>query len=350
MARPLRIEYPGAIYHVCSRMLGVSRNARDRLYRDDSDRLRFLARLGEGVENFGVRLYMFTLMANHYHLMLETPEGNLSRFMQTLSTAYTVYYNKRHQRHGHLFDGRYKAKVVSGDEYMLKLSRYIHQNPVWVGDWPRKPIQDRIKHLRNYRWSSYPGYVGKVGSMEFVEEKPILAMMRGRRSEQPKRYQKFVEGGLARRDEEFEEALHASPSAIGDGEFLKRIEYLRGKKVAQQEWKEDIAFRRVQEPLPAAVVMGVLAEVLGVEGGVFKERRRNSVLRAVAGRYLVRYAGKTQREAASLLGMTTGGAVSAQIARLPELIRVDRKLARQIRRIEMMLDAERARQADAGEP
>ena len=129
MARQLRVEYPGAIYHVTCRMLGDSRS---RLFRDNADFDRFLLRLSERVEQYNIRLYMYTLMLNHVHLVFETPEGNISRFMHSMTTAYTVYYNLRHKRHGHLFDGRFKAKLVDGDNYLLALSRYVHLNPVKV--------------------------------------------------------------------------------------------------------------------------------------------------------------------------------------------------------------------------
>ena len=148
MARPLRLEYSGAIYHVTGRMVGSWRDERLRLFRGSRDYRRFVERLGEGVEEYNVRLYSYCLMGNHYHLVLETPEGNLSRFMQKLITAYTVYYNRRHRRHGHLMDGRFKAKLVEGDEYLLKLSRYVHLNPVQVGRWKKRPVSERIAYLR----------------------------------------------------------------------------------------------------------------------------------------------------------------------------------------------------------
>jgi putative transposase len=130
MARPLRIHFPGAIYHVCSRMPGSWRYERNQLFQDDNDRENFLGRLQQSVQDFEVRLFLYCLMSNHFHLLMETPRGNLSKFMQSLNTGCTVYYSRRHQRHGHLLDGRYKAELVAGDEYLLKLSRYIHLNPV----------------------------------------------------------------------------------------------------------------------------------------------------------------------------------------------------------------------------
>lgn len=345
MARPLRIEFPGAIYHVTSRMLGSWRQTRDRLFRDERDHLRFLERLGEGVADFGIRLYLFTLMSNHYHLVLETPEGNLSRFMQSLSTAYTVYFNKCHRRHGHLLDGRYKAKLVSGDDYLLRLSRYVHLNPVWTSGWRGRPIRERIEHLRRYRWSSYPDYIGRDQRWEFVDRGPVLAMMAGNLAAKRIAYRKFVETGLATADEEFQEALKACPAGIGEESFLKWVEGLRGRKVRESNRPEDLAFRRVREPLPTAVVVEVVAAVLGVSPEDFGKRRRNSALRALASRFLIRYAGQTQREVAALLGTGTGGAISAQVARLPGLLKGDARLARKVRQIERQLEERRAQAA-----
>ena len=127
MARPIRIEYEAAVYHVTMRG-----NDRRNLFEDDADRERFLAKLGESGILFEMRLYLYCLMSNHVHLVLGTPRANLSRFMQRLETAYTVYFNHRHRRCGHLFQGRFGSVLVEEDEYMLKLSRYVHLNPVFT--------------------------------------------------------------------------------------------------------------------------------------------------------------------------------------------------------------------------
>jgi len=127
MARHLRVEYAGAIYHVT-----IRGNGRQAIFEDDRDRERFVRRLFESVETYGVRLYLYCLMTNHVHLVIETPDKGLSRFMQSLETGYTVYSNLRHKKSGHVFQGRYGAKLVEGDEYLLKLSRYVHLNPVFV--------------------------------------------------------------------------------------------------------------------------------------------------------------------------------------------------------------------------
>ena len=207
MARHLRVEFPGAIYHVTCRMVGdaaspgghggLSWSAAKCLFRDTADRGRFVERLSERVEQYHIRLFAFVCMTTHFHLVFETPRANCSKFMQSLSTAYTVYYNLRHRRHGHLLDGRFNAKVVEGDAYLLALSRYVHLNPVQVGSVKDKPMAERIAVLRSYAWSSYRGYSGEGKAYDFVEQGPLLGQMQGRERDRTKRYREFVETGLA---------------------------------------------------------------------------------------------------------------------------------------------------------
>src|SRR5690625_4187412 len=223
MARALRVQYPRAIYHVTGRMVGSWRDERLRLFRDSKDYQRFLDRLGESAKEHDVRLYLCCLMANHFHLMLETPGGNLSRFMQKLTTSYSIYFNLRHRRHGHLFDGRFKAKVVDGDEYLLKLSRYVHLNPVFVGTWKDRALGERIEHLRSYRWSSYPEYIGARNRWKFLETGPVLGHIGGRGKRRFGRYREFVETGLAEGDQEMREVMEASPLCIGNSGFQQFI-------------------------------------------------------------------------------------------------------------------------------
>lgn len=142
MARPLRIEYEGVVNHVT-----VRGNERKTIFKDDRDREHFLKKLAESVQRYDVRLYLYCLMTNHVHLVLETPRGNLSRFMQRQQTTYTMYYNCRHHRCGHLMQGRFGASIVDEDEYILKLSRYVHLNPVFVKSVKQKPVYERIQML-----------------------------------------------------------------------------------------------------------------------------------------------------------------------------------------------------------
>ena len=173
MARPVRIERVGGWYHVTARG-----NERRDIYRDDRDRRHFCELLAGMVEQFNVALHAFVLMDNHYHLLLELREPNLSRAAQWLNTSYSLWFNRRHGRCGHLFQGRFKSVIVEAGAWGLFVSRYIHLNPVRIGklglsksDQQRiragaqgapapAQVRQRVSQLRRYRWSSYRAYIG----------------------------------------------------------------------------------------------------------------------------------------------------------------------------------------------
>ncbi len=319
-------------------MIGDRRLDRSRLFVDDKDRWRFIDCLSDRVERYDIRLYLFVCMTNHFHLVFETPEANCSKFMQSLATAYTVYYNLRHSRHGHLLDGRYKAKLVEDDDYLLKLSRYVHLNPVRVGGIEDKPIAEQIEELRRYPWSTYLSYIGRRKTFDFVEYAPILAEMSGKRRDKPKRYREFVEMGLAKSDDDFKLALKLSPRSIGSDGFRDWIDKLYQETIESHGCPEDAVFRRITEPLSADQVLGVLAEAFKVPVAEFNCRRRDSVLRGMAGRFLVKYAGLTQREAAAKIGGVSGGAVSRQMRKVRELLENDRPLRRLVEQAEVQME------------
>ena len=147
MTRPVRIEFEGALYHVTSRG-----DRREAIYEDDSDRVQFLEILGEAIRSFNWVCHAYCGMGNHYHLVIETPDGNLSKGMRQLNGVYTQASNRRHGRVGHLFQGRYKAILVDGDAYLLELTRYVVLNPVRAG---------MVAHPGDWRWSSYLEMVGE---------------------------------------------------------------------------------------------------------------------------------------------------------------------------------------------
>lgn len=322
-------------------MVGDWKSEQTQLFRDDADRERFLERLCERVEQFNIRLYQFVCMTNHFHLVFETPEANCSKFMQSLTTAYTVYYNLRHNRHGHVFDGRYRAKLVEGDDYLLALSRYVHLNPVHVAGMKRKPIEERIKALRAYPWSSYPSYIGKAKDLSYVEYGPLLAEMSGKRREWPKRYREFVETGLAQSDDDFKVALKESPRSIGGDGFRARIDEVYQKMLETHSRPEDVSFRRITEPLKPEEVITILSGIFKVEVDEFNRRQHSSPLRAVAIRFLLRYSGLTQRDVADLLNIGSGAAVCNQLNRLPDKLSKDRRLRRLVKQAEEQLEEKR---------
>ena len=319
------------------------------LFEDDADRERLLSSLAERVEQYNIRLYLFVFMANHVHFIFETPEGNCSKFMHSLSTAYTVYFNRRHGRHGHLFDGRYKAKLVEGDEYLLALSRYVHLNPVKTASMEKVPIQEKIRYLRQYRWSSYPSYIGRRKALDFVSYGPMLGRMRGKGRDRPKRYREFVEAGLAEDDpsslgsrvtsDEFKVALRESPRSVGSDGFRAWVDAFYQELVEAHHRPEDISFRKITEPVAPSAVLEVLAGVFMVDVKEFRQRRRNSALRGIAAKYLCRYAGLTQRQVAEVLEVGSGAAVSQQMKKLAKESPKDRRLRRLIKQAEERLEA-----------
>lgn len=323
MARKPRICFKGAIYHVTQR--GV---ARAPLFKDDADRKRFLLRLADAVEQEGIRLYLFCLMTNHVHLLLETPRGNLSRFMQRLQTAYTHYFNLRHGRVGHLMQGRYGAKPVQGDQYLLKLSRYVHLNPVAPAIIGEQLLKERIRLLREYPWSSYRGYAGLAKPHEFVDSEPIWAMMHAQPARRAKAYRKFVETGLATTDAEWDEMYRHAKWGLGDVGFQEEMAaalLAQAKAPANGE-----SLRKVEDRKSPECVLNAVRLEFGEPPGGFRVRQYNCLPRSVAAWLLARQAQMTQREIADYLDMGTGAAVSLQLARLKSRLGQDPALAARV--------------------
>ena len=331
MARKPRIVFEGAIYHVTVR--GVERRP---IFKDVEDRERFLVQLADSVEQYGARLYLYCLMPNHVHLLIETPNGNLSAFMQRLQTAYTVYFNRRHRRAGHLMQGRFGAQLVQGDAYMLNLSRYIHLNPIFVGSLANRPMRERIRVLRQYRWSSYRGYVGLAKRDAYVDYAPILASVPGAQRDREKAYRRFVESGVAHTDEEFLDVLKGAQWGIGDGAFRERVKRMHADGVVARQ-KEDVSFRRSGARRSPDFVVAAVSKVFGVKVEALRKRTYGDPVRAVAMRALVQYAGLNQREVADHLRVGTGSAVCRALARLAGRLPADRALEMRVGEIDALM-------------
>ena len=185
MARPLRVEFAGAIYHLTSRG-----NARQKVFFTDTDRELFLDTLSQVVSRYGWICHAYCLMANHYHLLVETPKANLSLGMRQLNGMYTQSFNRRHNRVGHLFQGRFKAILVEKESYLLELCRYIVLNPV------------RVKgkgEIGGWKWSSYRATAGLASVPEFLSTDWILGQFGKKRAKAQKQYRAFVREGLENR-------------------------------------------------------------------------------------------------------------------------------------------------------
>ncbi|MFN8008243.1 MAG: transposase [Terriglobia bacterium] len=333
MARPLRIQYEGGLYHVTLRG-----NERKAIVRDDEDRHRFLQAVGLSVLRHGVRLHLYCLMDNHAHLVVETPHGNLSAFMQNFQTRYVVGFNRRHRRWGHLMQGRYGARLVEGDRYLLQLSRYLHLNPVRTRTAEHMPLRERLGLLRGYGWSSYLSYIGAVGRPEFLTEDAILEQVGGRGRQQRDRYREYVEEGLVERDEELEGLLSRESGSVGSERFQAEMEQKRQERVRESRKPEDAAFRRPGRWVTIEQVQEAVARVLGQEVSEFQRQRKLGWERALLAKTLVEQAGLTQREAARLMGLKTGAAVCIQLRRLHKALPQNAHLKGQVREIASQLN------------
>jgi REP element-mobilizing transposase RayT len=208
MARQLRIEYPGAFYHVTSRG-----NERKPVFKSKRDREKFLVYLESASERYEAVIHVYCLMDNHYHLLIETPAGNLSQIMQHINGAYTTYFNVKRQRSGHLFQGRYKSILVQADEYAKELSRYIHLNPVRVGI---------AETPEEYEWSSYSYYAVRKEKPAWLSTDFILGYFGEKHSVAQRNYKDYASSLL---EQEYKNPLSdISYSAIlGISDFVNEI-------------------------------------------------------------------------------------------------------------------------------
>lgn len=274
MARPLRIEQIGSWYHVTARG-----NERREIFRGDRDRWRFIELLEEMVGMFGVRLHVFVLMANHYHLLAEPTELNLSRAVHWLNVSYSVWFNRRHERSGHLFQGRFKSVLVDPEGWGLEVSRYLHLNPVRVGRLglgkgelqrsrsvgAEKPdpelVRKRTACLRQYRWSSFRAYIGTVKAPAWLTTAAVLKLG-GKSRKAPERYREYCE-------EAIREGLPESPwsqvigqAVLGSERFVAELSGKLGRTVPE----------RLRRRPAFAEIVGVVEKVYGKKWEEFRDR------------------------------------------------------------------------------
>ncbi len=297
MARSLRVEFPGALYHVISR--GVERK---NIFATKKDRKRFIHYLKENLERYGVILYAYILMDNHYHIVVETSSANLGKFMHTLNASYVVYYNKRHDRIGPLLQGRYKALLVHKETYLLELSRYVHLNPV------RTKAATRAEE---YQWSSFQTYVG-AKTEEWVDCR--WASKRFGRNWR-KRYRQFV---LERTDETDLLKKTKAGFLLGPDSFLKRVK----EKIVLQRSKTELPSLKTLKNPTIDEILEETGKFFGVDKEEIVKKRRNFLPRKVA-LYLSR---KSTSEKIENIGKRFGisyHAVSKAIRRIEAAIEKD---------------------------
>ncbi len=209
MSRPLRIEYPGAVYHVMNR--GLNQNL---TFLSNKDYEAFLTTLEEASRFFSVKFYSYCLMPNHYHILVCTPLGNISRFMRHLNGVYTQRFNQEHHRDGPLFRGRYKSILVQEDSYLIQVVRYIHKNPIKA---------NMVERTSQFKWSSHKSYIDIQASATGLDKDFVLGYFSKNRKKSIDLYKRFMaEKGENDELEKFYSSKK-SGSILGDMEFLRQV-------------------------------------------------------------------------------------------------------------------------------
>ncbi len=212
MARPLRIEYEGAVYHITSRG-----NAKKPIFKDDKDHVNILDILQQVNKRYNWLCHGYCLMSNHYHLVIETPDGNLSKGMRQLNGVYTQRFNNRHKRVGHIFQGRYKAILIQKDSHLLEVCRYVVLNPVRAGT---------VKKPEEWKWSSYRGTVDIEKAQPCLTAEWILGQFAARKRQAKKKYREFVRAGIGNKS--IWEKVKGQ-SILGKEDFLESmVDFVKG--------------------------------------------------------------------------------------------------------------------------
>ena len=311
MARPLRVEFEGALYHLTSRG-----NARQRIFADHKDCAKFVQLLRESLQRYDVALHGYVLMGNHCHLIAETRRANLRRWMHWLTTAYSVYFNRRHRQVAHLFQGRYKSIVVEAEGYLLSLSRYVHLNPVRGKVIGRGDPVERRRRLRNWRWSSYREYSGLAKEEPWVTQERVLGEIGGAAKQRRLRCRRFVEEGLLREIEDPLEAVRWQ-TALGREHFLQRLKDRVCSK--GQAHREVPALHQLRgQPEVRSILQYVARAYGGSEKKLLDRGTRGNEARAVAMVLVWDCCGLSLEEIGELFGGAGYTAVSQMIRRTRE--------------------------------
>ena len=316
MSRPLRIEYPGAWYHVMNR--GRRHEA---IFSDKHDCCMFIDLLIEISGMWHANVAAYCLMTTHYHILLQTPDGNIARCMRHLNSVYTQRYNRRHGFDGPLFKGRYKSILVCNDAHLLQLVRYIHKNPVKAG---------LVKDMPDYEWSSYRGYLSYAKKWKWLYKDFIFAMITPQKQGRLKSFIEFMQ------EDDSEEvtrlfSLKKLPSMFGPEGFITGIKEKYYFKKKRYEVPESKSLSPTSDTIISAVCghYGVsFTELLITRRGVFNEPRNIAV-------YLLRQIrGENLNNIGELFNIKAYSTVSSVLRRVSRLKKSDIKIKKKIDKIQ----------------
>lgn len=320
MSRPLRIEYPGAWYHIMSR----GRRS-EKIFYDRQDYQSFVGLLGEASEMWNIRVAAYCLMTNHYHILVQTPDANIARSMRHINGVYTQRFNRKHDCDGPLFRGRYKSILVSADSYLLQLIRYIHRNPVRAG---------YVDSLGDYLWSSHKGYLSVARKWEWLYKEFIFSLLTKNRKEWLKKYRQFVS---LENDAEMAAVIDGKkwPSVMGPDDF---VDWIKGRYYALKE-NDEVPRAKDLAPAPGAIIKTVCdfydvnRDMLSVsKRGEFNEPRNAAI-------FLMRKMRRdTLKEIGERFKVKKYSSISSIIERVKQRMQKDRKLKNRIDKLYNMIN------------
>ena len=319
MSRPLRIEYPGAWYHVMNRG-----RRREKIFESSKDYEMFIIVLQEASEMWNLKVAAYCLLSNHYHLLLHTPDGNISRCMRHINGVYTQRYNRRHKKDGQLVRGRYKAVIVDGDNYLLEVLRYIHRNSIKAG---------LVKSLDDYKWSSHKGYSSRAKKWDWLYQDFLLAMFSEKSRQAKKAYIEFV---LQNEPEEIEKFYSKKNlgSVLGDDDFKEWMK----EKFQEFRFHKEIPESMVLAPDPGNIMDLVSRRYKIKRESLTKSKRGTENEPRDIAVYLMRiYSNKTLTGVGEYFNIMNYSTVSSIIERVKSRKATDKVFAAQLKKFEKIL-------------
>jgi len=326
MARPLRIQYEGALYHITCRG-----NERRDIFKDDDDRREFLSILKKSLAIYSVKLFAYVLMTNHFHLLAETPLGNLSEFMRHFNITYTGYLNRRHGRVGHLYQGRYKSTLVDKEAYLSVLSRYVHLNPVRVRAVAKRSKDKRRKYLNTYSWSSLPGYLDNKKRAVFVDYSMVLAEYGGDTDQARTAYKKQLYNDLSD-GIDMTDGMVVS-TIVGNEHF---VTWVRETFLKEEKRREQPSAGMIHRLCSRDAILAAVEKETGKDIGAIKKDKGD--LRRIMMELLYRHGRLKGPEIGIIFGVDYSS-VSQERKRLRERIANDPELGRLFTRFERALSS-----------
>jgi len=299
--------------------------SREEVFVEDRDREQFFILMRELTRLWGLKVHAYCLMNTHYHLLLQTPKGELSRAMRHLDGIYTLKFNRLHGRGGPLFRGRYKAILIDAEEYFLTVARYIHHNPVDAGI---------VRDINQYKWSSHRGYLDKKKCPDWLDTEALLARF-GKGRHRVKQYQDFMHSRVEKELREFYRERFQRP-ILGDKAFVEWVKEKIGERAKVEEEKPQS--RRVFG-LGLEEIVRATARVYGKRVEELRKKRRGyeNEARAMA-MYLCRtFGGYKLTEVGRLLGLEKYSSVSSACLAMKGRVEKEKRLARRVREVESLL-------------